>query len=385
MPDGSPTPVTVLSIPAEHPYIASAVGRAGQVDDDVMVLPDAIPDDRPAGQWWPPVGLDPDALTRWLDPEARSADGRAHFDVVHVHFGFESVPLADLERSTDVLKAHHIPLVVTVHDLRNPHLENDDGWAKQLSVMVMAADALITLTDAAAAQIWSRWGREAVVIRHPHVAPLDRIGTLSRGRLRARPLVGLSLKGLRSNTLTAAQVRPVAEVLTSLGADLRVSIHREALDPGFLRLDPAMAALVDELGGDRPPQTQGHAEVFTHERFSDEEFLQNLAGHDLMVLPYRFGTHSGVLEACRDVGTRVVVPSVGCYSSQAPCPTYDPDDILGTLPSAVRAALDGPEAPGWSVDRAMRSTQAQDVRRSHRMIYQSMLGDRGSLDLAGAR
>jgi len=73
----------------------------------------------------------------------------------------------------------------------------------------------------------------------------------------------------------------------------------------------------------------------------DAELWTYLAGLDVSVLPYRFGTHSGWLEACRDLGTTVIVPSCGYFAEQGPVVTYvhDEDDYDGgSLQSAVEEA-----------------------------------------------
>lgn len=359
-------PIAVLTVPAGHPYVSTSIGPVGRVDDGVLVLPDVLPADRPDGQWWPPVALDPSALSAWLGAKGHPSGRR--IDVVHVHFGFEGIGLDDLDACLALLEAHDVPLALTVHDLRNPHVEQDDQYAPRLDRLVRAADVLLTLTPAAAGQVRAQWGRDCLVIPHPHVAPLDRIATVAGPRPRSGPLrVGLSMKSLRANTLSAVQVAEVADMVLAAGAVLEVGVHREALDAGFVRHDPAMATLLERLD-----DTDGIT-VTVHDRLDDEAYLDGLARHDVLVLPYRFGTHSGVLEACRDVGTIAVAPSVGCYTSQAHCPEYDPDDITGTLPSALAEAtrmLAGDSAAdGWFVDRRGRTRQAAAVRRAHRDAY----------------
>ena len=78
---------------------------------------------------------------------------RTHdFDVVHLHFGFDS-------RSPEELAAFvargpgALAFVFTVHDLRNPHHASSELHDAQLDVLVPAADALLTLTAGAAAEI----------------------------------------------------------------------------------------------------------------------------------------------------------------------------------------------------------------------------------------
>lgn len=370
-----PAATHVVCVPAGHPYVASSIATPGVVDDGVLVLPDVVPAGRPAGQWWPPVALDPAVLAGWLDGDGHPLGGRV--DVIHVHFGVEGVPLDDLEACLALAREHGVALVVTVHDLRNPHLADDAGHTARLDRLVRAADVVLTLTPAAADQVRDRWGRDATVVPHPHVAPLARIADQARPRPVAGPLrVGLPLKALRANTLTAAQVDAVAAAVRAAGAVLEVGVHPEVFDPGFVRHDAAMVAVLDRLAG------AGGVEVAVHGRLDDDAYLDDLARHDVVVLPYRFGTHSGVLEACRDVATVAVAPTVGCYASQAPCPTYDPGDVPGTLPEALAAARSllegGPGALDYFVDRAGRADEARRVRRAHRDAYRAALAQHGS-------
>ena len=53
------------------------------------------------------------------------------------------------------------------------------------------------------------------------------------------------------------------------------------------------------------------------------------------MLPYRFGTHSGWLEACFDLGTAVIAPSCGFYGQQHPCGVFTYTVDL-TLTGAIR-------------------------------------------------
>ena len=83
-----------------------------------------------------------------------------------------------------------------------------------------------------------------------------------------------------------------------------------------------------------------------HDYFSDEDLWAYLASLDLSVLPYTFGTHSGWLEACRDLQTTVLAPSCGYYAEQGPVLSYTNDgDALRrrprcTRPSSVRMPSD---------------------------------------------
>lgn len=342
-------------VPSDHPYIVRAIGPQGEPHDGLVVLPEITGAD---GLWWPPALFDP----------VRREAALGGVDVVHVHFGVEQVPLHDKRATFDELNRRGIALVVTVHDLRNPHLEDDVPHAERLNPLLNEADAVVTLTQSAAAEIRGRWGREAVVLPHPHVAPLDRIGGVGPRGMRPgqtrRPVVGVDLKGLRTNTMKPRQPAHVAAAVTKCDADLRVGIHAEVLD-GLDARDPALARLLHRWQDEEEGVT-----VAPHERYSDDGLLDHLASLSAVVLPYRFGTHSGYLEACRDVGTAVVAPAVGCYHDQHNCPTFSIDDIEGTLPRALRAALSGGGV--WAATQEERRAEAEGVRAAHRRIYRQL-------------
>lgn len=147
----------VASVPSSHVYVRHL---STDHDDGVRRLPDPPPGPGlPTAQWWPPRMLAPG----WVTANA------AAFDVMHVHFGFDAVSPGDLTTWVGELRAAGKPLVLTVHDLRNPHHREPGLHDAQLSVLVTSADAILTLTDGAATQVRSRWGRSALVLPHPHV------------------------------------------------------------------------------------------------------------------------------------------------------------------------------------------------------------------------
>ena len=55
-----------------------------------------------------------------------------------------------------------------------------------------------------------------------------------------------------------------------------------------------------------------------HDRFDDDELRRYLTRLSVSVQLHRWGTHSGWVEACHDVGTAVVAPAVGFLAEQWP-------------------------------------------------------------------
>jgi glycosyltransferase involved in cell wall biosynthesis len=298
-----------------------------------------------------------------LDPQW-IVEHHDEFDVFHLHFGFDANSPAELAAIVAALRRHHKPFVYTVHDLRNPHHVDSSSHRAQLDVLVPAADALITLTPGAARVIADTWGRKATVVQHPHVVEADEIPA-------RRPLpftVGLHAKSLRPNMAPL----PVLEVLTEVVAELpdarlRVDIHREVVEPGP-RHDP------DTVAALRAAERAGLLSLHIHDFFSDTELWRYLADLDLSVLPYTFGTHSGWLEACHDLGTTVATSTCGFYDQQQKCLTYrhDPAGLdADALADAVRYSYH--ERPRWQADPLDRLRQRRSIARSHRGIYENVL------------
>lgn len=314
--------------------------------DGVVRLPDPPVPGAPPGRWWPPPMLDPS----WV------RDHAADFDVLHVHFGYDDRTPADLTALAAAVRAAGRALVVTVHDLRNPHHADPAAHDAALGVLVPAADALLTLTPGAAAEIARRFGRAATVVPHPHVVPADRLAA-------PRPshdgfVVGMHAKSVRANADPVPVARALAAAVAGLpGARLRVDAHDD--DRGR-----AVAAALPGL------------DVRVHPPFTDDELWDHLRGLDLSVLPYRFGTHSGWLEACHDLGTAVLAPDCGYYAEQAPCLLYGHDEDrldVASLQAAVRRAHAG--RPAWRADPDGRRAQRERIAAVHAAVYRSVTGN----------
>ena len=77
---------------------------------------------------------------------------------------------------------------------------------------------------------------------------------------------------------------------------LQVNAHRDVLTPTAARTTPSWPARSEHA------QPAGELDLRVHDFLADDALWDYLAVLDVSVLPYRFGTHSGWLEACRDLG-----------------------------------------------------------------------------------
>jgi hypothetical protein len=354
--------IRVASIPAAHPYVEhlAAPDGANAVTSAVTRLPDPPPDvpDPLPGQWWPPVMLRPD----WV------AEHDQDFDLVHLHFGFDAIQPTELNRWLGELRRSGRPLVFTVHDLVNPHFTDQRLHRAQLDVLIPAATELITLTPGAAAVIRAEWGRIAEVVPHPHMFPLANLGEPAREAGQTL-LIGVHAKSLRANL----DPLPVLIALDRATNDVQGTRVRVDLHPDLLTRSDQPATALRQWLQDRTDDPRWQVSV--HNRFTDDQLQDYLSGLDLCVLAYRFGTHSGWLEACVDVGTGVLVPSTGFYAEQHGHPSF-PRSATGVI-----------DQPGFTAvlrqitkDRRLatpprpdRLDQRRQIAADHERIYRRAL------------
>jgi hypothetical protein len=351
--------IRVASVPAGHVYVWHLSDPSGR--DAVARLEDPVPRGQAellTGQWWPPVMLSPS----WV------LDHHDKFDVFHVQFGFDAQDASRLTALAQALRSVGKPLVYTVHDLRNPHHTDRRAHDAQLDVLVPAADGLITLTVPAAAEVESRWGRRPMVLPHPHVVELDRIRAIRPPR--SEFVVGVHAKSVRASMAPLPVIRALAKVVPALpGGRLQVNIHHDVFDPDGRRHDPELAGYLTSAAG------RGDIDLRVHDYLSDEQLWSYLESLDVSVLPYRFGTHSGWLEACHDLGTTVIAPTCGYFGAQRPCLSYRHDESgfdAGSLQAAVLDAYQ--RRPHWQARPQDRWRERTEVAAAHRRLYEQLIG-----------
>lgn len=341
--------IRLASVPAGHPYVDAVVDPAA-----VRLLPDPTPHGATLpGQWWPPRFLDDGYLRSRI----------TEIDVLHVHFGYDTQSAADLTRVTRVLGAAGVPLVLTVHDLHNPHFADPAEHLARLDVLVSAADEVVTLTAGAATEIGRRWRRRATVLPHPHLCDAADIG--ARRVRRGVPVVAVHGKSLRANV----DPWPLLDVLAAAsGADYEL---RFDLDEDALRGPRAAEAAADRLAAYRA----AGVDVRVHPRFDDARLAGYLADVDVLVLPYRFGTHSGWVEDCHDAGVVAVVPDCGHFAEQHGdlefgygAGRFDADGLRRAIGAALRRVARGDGALDV-VRRERRTEQRRQVRARTVALY----------------
>lgn len=111
-------------------------------------------------------------------------------------------------------------------------------------------------------------------------------------------------------------------------------------------------------------------EVTFHQPWSADELRAAIVAADGLLLPYRWGTHSGMVELAADLGVPVLASDVGYLSQQVPLDTFAVRDgtvDAGSLAATLRDVAAGgphPPVPWVARERAMRSFLG-----GHRRLY----------------
>ena len=181
--------------------------------------------------------------------------------------------------------------------------------------------------------------------------------------------IGLHVKSLRASMDPLRLLPTLVATARSLpGAVLQVNAHRDVLEDDGARYDARLADLL------RRHAEAGELELEVHDFLPDDDLWRYLASLDISVLPYRFGTHSGWLEACRDLGTTVVAPSCGYFAEQGPVLGYTHDETSFD-PASLAAALTRAheERPQWGASLEERRIQRAGVADAHERFYRSLV------------
>ncbi len=281
----------VATIPGGGPYLDAVLPP-----DVVRVSPSAGP-----GPWLAATYL---------------AEHAAEIDVLHLHTGSGPVTDAAVQCWSEAVRRSRIPLVVTVHRVRDPAARRNAAEDDHLDAVLGTAEVVLTLTSGAADAIAERFGRTAIVVAHPWIVLPDPFLGAERG------LVGLRLGApLGGPGNQPALVRAALSGAVSGGGRLRVLVETGA------RVHPAVQRLA----------ARGELELVLHR---DDERAAQFQQLHVAVLPEPRGTHSRDLEICRDVGTRVVAPSWGWFAGQwGEVVTYGVNDRGDLDPVSLNAAV----------------------------------------------
>lgn len=265
-------------------------------------------------------------------------EAAGELDILHLHQGLAAVvPLGEPAGLVAALERHRIPMVLTLHQPPPPGVGADGAV---LDMVVPAADTVITLSPPAGGIVRTRWSVDPLVLRHPHVATLDRIA--------------------------AAQATPRAPGPWRIGL----------LPGGAPRDAAALAQGVEALVQDHGVTIDIPARDVRIDASTTVDWVAQL---DLLVLPPGRWGSGGWVELCRDLGTACVVPADAREVVLAAAASYPgtgaaPEVVTRAIARALSALPVTPPA----VEE--RRVEAALVRDEHVALYRALLAAGTHLD-----
>lgn len=209
------------------------------------------------------------------------------------------------------------------------------------------------------------------MIPHPHVIELARMESLQRARVRHWDgyRVGIHFKSMRPNMVGAPLLLSSLEAAHADGFRLLVHVHHDVLDPTSDHHDASLTNLLL----DSVRTSDSVMDLRVHRYFADDELWNFMLTVDAVLLPYVFGTHSGFLEACRDLGTTVIAPSCGAYADQGSQHIFWADERSGVDPASLRAAMIGARRAGSypALTSSYRFVQQREIAQAYYEVFQA--------------
>lgn len=133
-------------------------------------------------------------------------------------------------------------------------------------------------------------------------------------------------------------------------------MHRAVADPTDRGHDACVVERAEALA------TRGAITLILHEPIDDATLFAFVGGLDVSVMANVWGTHSGWIEMCHDLGVRVVAPNIGFYGEQHAPVLYDlagrGDEAEDGDAASEDATVDARRAPA-----PPRGTKVDGIRR----------------------
>lgn len=281
------------------------------------------------------------------------------YDIVHIHFEYYLFSVELLEGILQYFEQSRRPVVWTCHD-RSSLIEEKTNYEHE-GLLYKYASKVMTLTNGCRTWLLNKFGEHR-----------DNIDVIPLGYLAHPAVVDYESKSVVKDrnlfTIYVGDFRKSKSYLSSI---------REFL--GCNRLQEARLQVIyrsPEIGFGDKENIENFLLLVTHPRvstislpeISDTLFVRKFLASHAVILPYKWGTHSGQLELARDCGCHVVASKVGYYSEQWPdvIEYLSGDDYRDALVEAYEREPLEP-AGHW------RKTEFDEIYDRHVRLYRRLI------------
>ncbi|MEX1068656.1 MAG: glycosyltransferase [Patescibacteria group bacterium] len=285
-------PIKILSLPSRHPYTS----KFDNGRDFTFVNPDT------------------DLLgTGFYNPSFYQKNNPPQkYDLVHVHFSFDSVPLPKFKKLLSYFKTVGKPIVWTLHSKESQRVRNL-GNGQYQKLLFNYADKIISPTEGAKKWLEKKFGthkRGVPVIPLGFIVHPDHVKKENKGVIKSKNVFTFLVGEFRENKEFVQSIINFLHCSELRSVKLQVifkpiNIYRKKY--GKLRPE-----IIDFLKIIKDPRIIKISLPNIPNEVITKAFLKSHA----IILPYKWGTHSGQIELAKDCGCHVVVSNVGFYKEQ---------------------------------------------------------------------
>jgi len=294
------------------------------------------------------------------------------FDVIHIHFEYHYVNYDDFLEMLKYFKDKNKPIVWTMHDRRSNDIEsiNDLIYEK---LLFEYADQIITLTNGCKDWILNKFGdhkRTIEVIAHGYIEDPSRILELKEGVLKNDDLFTILIGNFRANKDIFLPVANFLILDSMKNKKLRILCNPMPMHFDHSDIEENVKNFFFLTVNN--PRVELVCRPYIEHDLITRTFLESHA----VLLPYKWGTHSGQLELARDCGCHVIVPDVGFYKEQwDKVESFNISDgkkesysirFADVLASVSKKGSLGP-------DTEFRKREFNQILKMHHCIYLSLL------------
>lgn len=234
------------------------------------------------------------------------------YDVVHIHFEYYLTSSDVLKSLLQYFRKNKKPVVWTCHD-RSSLLDEATGCEHE-ALLSKRVDAITTLTRGCAQFISSRFQLDKdkiKVIPHGYIAHPAVVAREAKKFKKNENIFTIHVGDFRKNKEFVFSIRDFLSCPQLNDAKLQVifrpiNIYHDDDDDEIKRQRDVFCDLI------KHPRVI----VISNPYISDDLLIRAFLVSHAIILPYKWGTHSGQLELARDCGCHVVSSNVGFYKEQ---------------------------------------------------------------------
>jgi len=283
--------IKVLSLPSRHPYMSKFHG-----DKIIFVNPHT----------------DYFSEGKCTSKHIHKHHPPTSYHIAHFHFSFDKISVKELEEILIYFKKIKKPIVWTCHSRENQRIKNY-GKGKYQELLFKYADQIISPTYGCKNWIEKNFGkhkRDIVVIPMGYMANPKDIKRIQKKIKKNKNLFTFLIGDFRENKETVQSIINFLQCSDLISNNLQLIFKpiniRDKYGSGLKTEKLVFFSLLQN----------SRIKSISLPNIENDLLIELFLKSHAIILPYKWGTHSGQIELAKDCGCHVVVSDVGFYKEQ---------------------------------------------------------------------